>query len=276
MTYTELNIECSEPWGEILQAELAEIGFNYFVDHDKGFFAYAEAEDFDREGWQAILDHYQPQTKISWSERQIPKENWNKAWESYYEPIVVNDACAVRATFHEPMPDYRYEIVITPKMSFGTGHHATTRLMLQHQMEVSHEGRRVADLGCGTGILAIMAGMLKAAEVDACDIEEWAVENSRENAGLNKQQINFQQGTLAEVGFQGPYDIILANINTNVLLEEIPAYAALLPKGAQLILSGFYDFDADAIVRKASEHGLQEEARKMQDRWTAIRFEKVQ
>ena len=271
MDYIELKITCKEEYREILLAELGETGFSSFSDTDNGFDAYAEPDDFDQEACSEVINRYQEVAAIQHELGKVARQNWNKEWESNYDPIFVNDRCAVRATFHEPMPQHEYEIVITPKMSFGTGHHQTTRLMLRHQLTVDHKEKQVLDVGCGTGILAIMASKLGASTVKACDIDEWAVENSIENFELNScSNVEVRKGTLQEAAFEDSYDIILANINKNVLLEEIQTYVQYLKPGGYLLLSGFYEVDVDDLLAEAEKFGLQRQSQESEKSWTAM------
>lgn len=271
MDYIKLKIACQEDFREILQAEFAEAGFSSFADTEKGFEAFAEPTDFEKEVFDDVVSRYHKAAAMKYELGKVPRENWNKEWESHYDSILVNNRCAVRATFHAPMPQYEHEIVITPKMSFGTGHHQTTRLMLRNQLNVNHQDKRVLDVGCGTGILAIMAAKLGAAEVKACDIDEWAVENSRENFELNNcQNIEVRRGILQEVGFAGTYDIILANINKNALLDEMGIYVQCLRPEGLLFLSGFYESDVDDLLREGEKHGLKKQEEESEKSWAAL------
>lgn len=271
MDYIELKITCREDFREILQAEMAEAGFSSFSDTEKGFEAYAEPTDFDKPAFDDVITRYHQPATIKYELGKVARRNWNKEWESNYEPIFVNDRCVVRATFHEPMPQYAHEIIITPKMSFGTGHHQTTRLMLRHQLEVDHQGKRVLDVGCGTGILAIMAAKLGAAEVKACDIDEWAVENSRENFELNTcGNIEVRPGTLQQASFEGSFDIILANINKNVLLEEMETYMQYLKPQGFLFLSGFYEGDIPDLLAETTKFRLELQSQSSEKDWASL------
>lgn len=271
LNYIELKITCKEEYRDILLAELAETGFSSFTETEKGLEACAEPADFDKPAFEEIISRYQTDGEIKFELGTIARQNWNKEWESNYDPILVNERCTVRATFHEPMPGYEHEIVITPKMSFGTGHHQTTRLMLRHQLNIDHQAKRVLDVGCGTGILAILASRLGASEVKACDIDEWAAENSRENFGLNNcPNIEVQQGTLKEAAFTGTFDIVLANINKNVLLEEIESYVKYLKPDGYLLISGFYEADAEDLLAEAGKYDLKKNAQHSEKNWTAI------
>lgn len=271
MDYIEVKVACREDYREILQAELAEAGFSSFSDTEKGFDGYAEPADFEKPAFDDVIGRYHKAAELKYELGKVARQNWNKEWESNYDPIFVSDRCAVRATFHDPMPQYEHEIIITPKMSFGTGHHQTTRLMLRHQLPVNHQGKKVLDVGCGTGILAVMASKLGAAEVKACDIDEWAVENSRENFELNHcDNIEVRQGTLQEVEFGGTYDIVLANINKNVLLDEIKTYMQYLKPDGLLFLSGFYEADVDDFLAEAGQYGLKKKAQDSEKNWAAL------
>ncbi|MCY7357047.1 MAG: 50S ribosomal protein L11 methyltransferase [Rudanella sp.] len=262
MNYTELTLTLAPDYADILIAELAELGFESFVETDEGLNAYIMEPDFDEGAVRDVIAKYADQTAIAYTVTSLEKRNWNAEWEQSYQPIEVAQTVRVRASFHEPdrsdgPAPFRYDLVINPKMSFGTGHHETTAMMLEHQLGIDHAGKGVLDVGSGTGILAILAARMGAAHVLAFDIEEWAVENAQENAGLNDcSQIRVFQGTIADVDTRSRFDIVLANINRNVLLAEIPTYAGLMREGGQLLVSGFYEHDAIDIERKAKEAGL--------------------
>jgi ribosomal protein L11 methyltransferase len=181
--------------------------------------------------------------------KKIKKENWNEEWEKNYDPIEVGDQIFVRAEFHPPKKNVPYEIIINPKMSFGTGHHETTAQMLALQLKVDHKDKEVIDIGSGTGILAIMAAKLGAASVAATDIDDWCIENAIENFEINRIVPSFvKKGEIASLQLKENYDIVLANINTNVLLSEMEHYVSLMRPKAQLLLSGFYEFDKTASL----------------------------
>lgn len=276
MEYLEFKISCSEPFREILIAELSEVGFDSFMETDEGIDAYIQEDLIDREAYQEIIDRYREAGSIVVTEGKMPKVNWNEEWEKNYDPIFVADQVYVRASFHKPRPEFKYEIHINPKMSFGTGHHATTFLMLSHQLSVVHSAKRVLDIGAGTGILAIMAHKLGATAIDAFDIDEWCVENGNENFDLNQMpHVRMGKGTVREVKPQGEFDIVLANINKNVLLEEMEIYEGLIIKGGKLLLSGFYQHDVTDVQNKAASFGLSLLNQKTKDNWAALIFEKI-
>lgn len=274
MDYLEFKIKCLEEFREILIAELAEIGFDSFLENEDGIDAYILESEFDREKFAEVISEYQEAGQISLTEGLMPKVNWNEEWEKNYDPIEVEELVYVRASFHEPKSGFKHEIVINPKMSFGTGHHATTYQMLKHQGELDHSGKRVLDVGSGTGILAIMAHLLGAREVEAFDIDDWCVDNGNENFDLNGLSTRMGLGTIREVNPQGPFEIVLANINKNVLLDEIQIYAGLLSPKGFLLLSGFYTEDIEDLIIAAKPHGLVLQQKSSKDNWAALILQK--
>lgn len=275
MYYTRLQVICNPDFAEILMAEIAEAGFDTFMETDKGFEAYVELEKFDKEQLQYIKDRYSEQTPLIFYQDRIEKQNWNEEWEKSYQPIIVDDKCLIRAEFHKIDKVYPYVITITPKMSFGTGHHQTTYLMVKAQMDIDHQSKRVMDAGCGTAILSIMASKRGAKEVVAFDIDEWSVVNGQENIEVNNcNNISLQQGKLSEVNITGTFDIILANINKNVLLEEIKLYQEYLVPGGLLLLSGFYTRDIADLLKEGSTYNLKEVSRDERESWASLLLKK--
>lgn len=275
MDYLEFKIKCREEFREILIAELAQIGFDSFLETEEGIDAYAESDHFNKEAFDEVIAQYQTAAEINVEEGILPKVNWNEEWEKNYDPIAVDDLVYVRASFHPSQTGFKHEIVINPKMSFGTGHHATTFQMLRHQGQIDHQGKRVLDVGSGTGILAIMAHLLGATAVEAFDIDEWCVANGNENFDLNQLNSRMGLGTIREVKPTGPFDIILANINKNVLLDELEVYSELLAKGGHLLLSGFYIEDIDDLIQVATPLNLKLTSSQSKDNWAALILEKV-
>ena len=275
MNYMELQLRLSPDYTDILTAELAELGFESFVETDEGLNAYITEPDFNEKAVQELIAKYDSQTAIAYEVSSLEKRNWNAEWERDYEPIEVASQVRVRASFHELDARFRYDIIINPKMSFGTGHHETTAMMLEQQLSLDFADKAVLDVGSGTGILAVLAAKMGARNVLAFDIEEWAVENARENAELNDcPQVTVFQGTIADVDPSNRYDLVLANINRNVLLAEIPTYTDLLKTDGYLLVSGFYEHDAPDIQQKAIEAGLRP-VRSMTNReWTSLVFQK--
>lgn len=274
MDYLEFKITCLEEFREILIAELAEIGFDSFLETESGIDAYAPESDFDREAFDQLIESYRDSAGITLTEGKMPKVNWNEEWEKNYDPIEVDDLVYVRASFHESQPGFQHEIVINPKMSFGTGHHATTFQMLRHQGQLDHQGKRVLDVGSGTGILAIMAHLLGASQVEAFDIDDWCVDNGNENFDLNGLGTRMGLGTIRQVNQKGPFDIVLANINKNVLLDEMEIYSELLVSGGYLLLSGFYTQDIEDLVQAAQPLGLTLIQSSEKDNWAALILQK--
>ncbi len=271
MFYTQLRVSCNPAYAEILIAEFSEIGFDTFLETDGGFDAYSEAENYDKDALHSVIERYSPLAPIELSVDRIQKRNWNAEWEKNYEPIDVDSRCLIRAEFHRPKKKYEYEIIITPRMSFGTGHHQTTYLMIRNQLMLDHSDKRVMDAGCGTAILSIMAAKLGAKEVEAFDIDDWSVDNAQDNIKVNdSENIRIQKGKIAELDFAEPFDIILANINRNVLLDEIRNYSDHLQKGGHLLISGFYAHDIQEILREAQAQGLTETRRDDKDDWACL------
>ncbi len=274
MHSTRLQVVCDPEYSEILMAEIAEAGFDTFMETEKGFEAYVEGENFDKELLSHLQEKYKHVTPLLFFQDQIPKQNWNEEWEKNVEPIVVDDKCLVRAAFHQIDKKYPYEIIITPKMSFGTGHHQTTHLMISRQMKMNHKGKRVMDAGCGTAILSIMASKLGAKQIEGFDIDEWSVPNGVENAGNNHcSNIRIQQGKIDEVKLSGKFDIILANINKNILLAEMHHYANYLEVGGLLLLSGFYIHDLEDLKKEASKYRLEEVIHDVRETWVCLLLE---
>ncbi|WP_422008265.1 50S ribosomal protein L11 methyltransferase [Roseivirga pacifica] len=275
MDYILINVHCDEPFSEILIAEMGLLDFDSFVETEAGFEAYINEAVFSHPAVQTLFNRYRKQTRIWYELKKVPKVNWNEEWEKNYDPIEVGDQVYIRATFHAPKPEVPYDIVINPKMSFGTGHHATTHQMVALQMGIDHQNRDVIDIGAGTGILAIMAAKLGAKSVAATDIDDWCIENAEENFGLNNITPAFvKQGVIADLKLTETYDIVLANINTNILLEEMEHYVNLMRDEAYLLLSGFYSFDQEQILEKAESLGLKKVKDSERNKWAALVLQK--
>ncbi len=276
MNYVEVQLELESDFTEILIAELAEAGFESFVETDEGLQAYIIEEDFDETVLQELIAKYSEITAISSSWKSLERKNWNEEWERSYEPIEVGKDIRIRATFHEPDPGFTYDLLIQPKMSFGTGHHETTWLVMNEQLNLPHEGLSIMDVGCGTGILAILASKLGATSLLGFDIDEWAVENTVENFAMNGfgEEAEVFKGTINEVPAEKQFGGILANINRNILLEEIPKYVKHLLPGGWLIVSGFYEMDQADIEKCAAENGLKKLRSNTRNQWATVVFEK--
>lgn len=272
MDYIELTLQADADFVEILMAELAELGFESFVETDDGLEAYIQEEIFDNMAVKQMLEGYAERTGISYQFKKIVRQNWNAEWEKNFQPIQIAEQIFVRADFHEAKPDFPYEIIITPKMSFGTGHHETTSMVMEHQLTTDHTGKKVLDVGTGTGILAVLASKLGASHISAFDIDEWSVENTIENIRLNgAQNVSVRQGTIEDEP-QDTYEIVLANINRNILISQIPAYVKFMAPGAELIVSGFYEKDITDIEKVAESVGLKKMLQLSKNNWAAVVF----
>lgn len=267
----DFKIKPLQPASDILIAELGDLGFESFVENEEGLLAYILKSEWKEQTLDDLFVLQHPDFEITWTSKEIEQQNWNSEWEKNFHPIRVGDGCMVRAPFHAK-EDVTYDIVIEPKMSFGTGHHETTFMMLQHILNTDFEGKSVLDMGCGTGVLAILAKMKGARSADAIDIDEWCYVNSLENVERNNcADIQVFQGDRGLIQYK-KYDVILANINRNILLEDIPVYANCLNNGGALFLSGFYLEDLDAISAKCAAHGLEFEKNLEKNRWISAKY----
>lgn len=280
MKYIEikLNIEPAEPWMEVYTSLMADAGCDSFMDGDaeNELLCYIPEKDYNEDVFKDLLENPEfPEVKISWSVAPMEDKDWNAAWEANYEPVLIDGKCHIRAPFHTPVPEAEYEIVIEPKMSFGTAHHATTAQMVSYLLETDVRGKAVLDMGSGTGVLAILATMKGAEPVTAIDNDEWAYRNGIENAQHNHcEQLKVLLGDASLLG-DDHYDIILANINRNILLQDIPHYVECMNDGALLFLSGFYEEDLPALRYCCAQNGMKYLDHKTRDKWVAARFEKI-
>ena len=270
ITY-DFKVKPLEVGREILVAQLGLAGFESFVEHEEGFIAYIQEGD-----WHAnILNDVQllenDDFDVSFEKKQIAQTNWNEAWEKNFDPIVVDDEAYIRAPFHEPK-SFPFDIIIEPKMSFGTGHHETTHMMVQHLLKLDLKGKKVLDMGCGTGVLAILAAMKGAAHVDAIDIDNWCYQNSIENTERNGcSVIDVYEGDATLLAGK-QYDVIIANINRNILLDDMKYYAACFEASGILLLSGFYKEDIQTIDANAASLGLQRAGQLERNNWVALKY----
>jgi len=267
----QFHISPLQPATDILIAELSEVDFESFVETPTGVLAYIKKKDWKEKALEGISILSNTNFKISHSHKEIKETNWNAVWEADFNPIQIGTECVVRASFHD-VPKVTYDIVITPRMSFGTGHHETTHMMLQHILDLNCANMAVLDMGCGTGVLAILAAMRGANTIDAIDIDPWCYKSTSENAVTNGcDHIKAYQGDVAILKDQ-KYDLILANINRNILLEQIPAYAKhLRPKGI-LLLSGFYTEDLPKINAACLAQRLKFEKNLEKNNWVSSKY----
>ncbi|MBO7594066.1 MAG: 50S ribosomal protein L11 methyltransferase [Salinivirgaceae bacterium] len=258
---------------EILTALLAEIGYDSFMETPSGLSAYISANMFDESTTAAAVEPVAAIfEKIEIDSKHVPDVDWNAEWEKTFTPITVAGKCRIRAPFHDYDDSYQLDVIIEPKMSFGTGHHATTTLMIQQLFDIQLGGKTLLDMGCGTGVLAIAAKKLGAGRVMAIDIDHWSVENARENAARNNVELTVLEGGVEAVN--GSFDIILANINRNILLDQMPTYSRSLTSGGTLCLSGFYKSDVAILTGKAQSLDLQPVGQIEQEEWVSLKFVK--
>jgi ribosomal protein L11 methyltransferase len=278
MNYYELTFttETTEDYQhDLLINALGEIGFDTFEELEAGFKAYIPEADYNEEAIAEAVAPYREMFGFSYDVALIPQKNWNEVWESNFEPIAIGDKVFVRATFHEPKPEFKYEIVIDPKMAFGTGHHQTTAMVLAHMLENDFTGKKVLDMGCGTGILAIMASKLGAADIVAIDYDPVCYESTIENSQLNNiTNITALCGSKEAIPAE-QYDTILANINRNILIDQMSCYAEALKTGGEIYFSGFYESpDLDIIKDEAGKYGMKYITHKKDKDWVAAKFVK--
>lgn len=266
-----------EEWQQdLFIAELADIGFDTFEDNESGFAAFIPTANLDIQALETVLLNQEEGFEVQYEVVDIAEENWNKLWESNFNPILISDQCYVRATFHPKRDDVEHEIVIDPKMSFGTGHHQTTTLMLQYILENDFQDKEVLDMGCGTGILAILASQKGAKNVFAVDFDDVCVDSVEENKILNQiTNIESRLGSFETIVGR-EFDTIIANINRNVLLEQLPQYSISTRLGGELYISGFFEGqDYQILEETALKFGFEPVSNKVLDNWCSAKFVKV-
>ncbi|MEP5255424.1 MAG: 50S ribosomal protein L11 methyltransferase [Winogradskyella arenosi] len=260
-----------QPAVEILIAELGYAGFESFVENEEGVIAYIQKEEWEANIMDNIYILNSDEFEISYTFEEIAQTNWNEEWEKNFNPIVVDDLVSVRAPFHEK-PDTKFDLVIEPKMSFGTGHHETTHMMIQHILKNDFKGKSVLDMGCGTGVLAILAEKVGSAKLDAIDIDNWCYLNSIENVERNQcENISVYEGDVKLLDGKH-YDSIIANINRNILLADIAAYAKALNPNGTLFLSGFYEEDIPLIEAECNKNMLKLSETLQKGPWVSLKF----
>lgn len=275
MNFIQVNFSF-EPFEEfmadILAAELAEIGFDSFVPGENGMQAFIPENKFDESSLKQLIADYPIEVAVSYEIITVASKNWNEEWEKhYFEPIVIGEECVIHSSFHKNVPEAKYDIIIDPKMSFGTGHHETTSLVIGEILKMDLTNKKVLDMGCGTAVLAILAAMRGASELLAIDIDSWCTENSLENIALNNVSgIEVKLGG-AELLEGLHFDIILANINRNILLADMEKYAACLTTGGELYMSGFYKADIPVIEAELNRNGLELIDFKEKNNWVVVK-----
>ena len=275
MNYFEINfiiVPFEEYISDVLIAELGEIGFDSFVSTEVGVDAYALETAFDEAKLKTLLSDFPFEAIIDYKVTQIESKNWNEEWEKhYFEPIVIGNECVIHSSFHKNVPKAKYDIVIDPKMAFGTGHHETTSLVIGRLLQMDLQDKTLLDMGCGTAVLAILAAMRGAKDIVAIDIDTWCTENSIENIAINNiQGIDVRLGG-AELLAGLHFDIVLANINRNILLADMEQYAACLSSGGELYMSGFYVQDIPLIEAEANRNGLTLIDYHEKNNWVAVK-----
>lgn len=278
MKYFEVTFSvnpCNETVTDILSALTAEIGFESFVECEGGITAYVQQSLFDENALKEVITDFPiPDIKITYTITEPEDKDWNEEWEkNFFQPIVIENRCVIHSTFHKDYPKAEYDIVINPQMAFGTGHHETTSSILGELLDADLKGKSVLDMGCGTSILAILASMRGADPVTAIDIDDWCVNNSRDNIELNNiNNITVELGDASLLKGRKPFDVIIANINRNILLNDMSTYTACMHKGSEIYMSGFYVQDIDAIRSKGESLGLKFVHYREKNNWAAVKL----
>ena len=278
MKYLEFTFQtqpCTETVNDVLSAVLANIGFESFVEQPDGIAAYIQASLFEKEALKTELENFPvPDAKISYKYIEAEDKDWNEEWEkNFFQPIVIDNRCVIHSTFHKDYPAAEYDIVINPQMAFGTGHHETTSSILGELLDADLKGKSVLDMGCGTSILAILASMRGAESVTAIDIDDWCVNNSRDNIKLNHiDNITVELGDASLLKDRKPFDVIIANINRNILLNDMAAYAGCMHSGSEIYMSGFYVEDIQAIREKGESLGMEFIHFREKNNWAAVKL----
>ena len=278
MQYLEVTFTVnpvSETANDIIAALAAELGFESFVESEQGTIGYVPINQYDEQALnEALADFPMPDTKVTFTTCEMEDKNWNEEWEKhFFEPIVVDSRCVIHSTFHKDYPKADFDIIINPQMAFGTGHHQTTRLIISYLLDIELNGKTVLDMGCGTSILAILASMRGAKALTAIDIDEWCVNNSIDNLALNNiNNIKVFQGDASSLASEGPFDVIIANINRNILLAHMQYYVARMIQGGEIYFSGFYESDLPMIQAEAERLGLRYISHRVEKDWTAAQF----
>lgn len=280
MKYLEITFQThpsNETANDIVSALAGEIGFESFTEYEKGVKGYIQQSLFSEAKLKEMIREFPlPETEISYEIKEAEEKDWNEEWEkNYFQPIVIGNRCVIHSTFHQDVPEAEYDILINPQMAFGTGHHETTSLIIGELLEADLKGKSLLDMGCGTSILAILAAMRGANPVTAVDIDDWCVENSKDNIRLNGiHTIEVEQGDASVLSGKGPFDIIIANINRNILLADLHTYSRCMHSGSEIYLSGFYVEDITLIREEAEKQSLRFVHYQEKNNWAAVKFVK--
>ena len=278
MKYFEVTFNttpCNETVNDVVSALAGEIGFESFVEWENGVQAYVQQSLFDEEALKEMIAGFPlPDTQITYEIKEAEDKDWNEEWEkNFFQPIVIGNRCCIHSTFHKDTPETEYEILINPQMAFGTGHHETTSSIICELLDADLKGKSVLDMGCGTSILAILASMRGADPVTAIDIDDWCVNNSRDNIELNNiYNIKVELGDANLLKGREAFDVIIANINRNILLADLEHYVACMHQGSELYMSGFYVQDIPVIREKAESLGLEFIHHREKNNWVAVKF----
>ncbi|MCM1138443.1 MAG: 50S ribosomal protein L11 methyltransferase [Duncaniella sp.] len=276
--YVEVRLElspCEEMYTDVLAALLADAGFESFVPDNEGMTAYIKAELYTDQSLGDALSTFPFECEIKKTAKIVEGQDWNKEWEkNYFQPIVIDNKCVIHSSFHKDIPECRYDIVIDPKMAFGTGHHSTTSLILRQLLSMNLQGLNVVDMGTGTGILAILASMRGAKRIDAIEIDEFAYRNACENLRLNNAEIvNIHLGDASFLVGIKDVNLFIANINRNIITSDLAAYVATLASGATMLLSGFYESDIPVVMEVASSLGLKYVSHTVDKNWACLKLQ---
>ena len=278
MKYLEVTFTthpCNETVNDVVSALAGDIGFESFVECEGGIQAYIQQALFNKEVLGEMISEFPiPNAKVEYTVKEAEDKNWNEEWEkNFFQPIVIGDRCCIHSTFHKDTPKTEYEILINPQMAFGTGHHETTSSIISELLDADLKDKSVLDMGCGTSILAILASMRGANPVTAIDIDDWCVNNSKDNIILNQiNNITVELGDASLLKGRKPFDVIIANINRNILLADMPQYAACMHAGSELYMSGFYVQDIPVIREKAENLGMKFIHYREKNNWAAVKF----
>lgn len=277
--YISLRVDaspCTEDITDLLAAYLCDIGYESFTSDASGLYAYIKEDLYSRENLENALSDFPIPAELSFTTSVVKGEDWNEEWEkNYFKPIIVDGRCVIHSSFHKDIPSAEYDIVVDPKMAFGTGHHSTTFNMMRHILSMDLRGKKVIDMGTGTGILAILCKMKGAEIATGIEIDPYAWENAVENARLNGVDVNMVCGDATVLSGESQCDVFMANINRNIITADMASYAASLKKGGTMLLSGFYVSDISIVEEKAAQYGLAIEDVKEDNEWVALRLVKA-